>query len=124
MSFEILYENHVEGLELQDRKQEIEQLLKNHICEVTFTKVDGSLRTMSCTMDSSRYTWTPTSPKVKPAASIDKLDPNKIDMDSLMEVKTARKKPEYNLSVWCMDNQAWRSFKVANVTHVRVVDGN
>ena len=124
MSFEILYENHVEGLDLQDRKQEIEQLLKSQVCEVTFTKVDGTLRTMKCTMDSSRYNWTPTTPKIKQANSIDKLDPDNAIMDSLVEVKSVRKKSENNLSVWCMDNQAWRSFKVANVTHVRVVDGN
>lgn len=124
MSREISYDKHAEGQDLQDRKFEIEQLLRSNICEVTFTKVDGSLRSMPCTMDSSRFNWSP-KPRSMPAVTVlDTLDPTNISLDSLLEVKAPRRKPELNLSVWCMDKEGWRSFKVANVVHVRVLDGN
>jgi hypothetical protein len=115
MSYEVLYENHVTGPALDDRKHEIELMLKNHICEVTFVKVDGTLRTMICTTNGSHI---PAQPVKMPKKAAN------LTLDQLLESPKPKAKPAHNISVWCMDNNAWRSFKVANVTHVKVIDGN
>jgi hypothetical protein len=115
MSFEILYETHATGVELDTRKQEIENLLKKSVCEVTFTKVDGTLRTMPCTMDASKIPYSPR-PTLKATNTTLNITESK--------QPRVRVKSEHNLSAWCTDKQAWRSFKVANVTHVKVINGN
>lgn len=66
----------------------------NKNVEVTFTKVDGELRTMPCTLQDIPVV-------VKENA----------------EKKT--KKPNLeNMSVFCTDKQQWRSFKVNNVISI------
>lgn len=112
MKTEILYENHVEGTDLVKRKAEIYELLRQHICEVTFVKVNGELRTMPCTISQDHI----------PAAA---FKPTRLSINDILLEKTnkPRAKSEHNLSVWCTDKSEWRSFKVANVTHVKVLDG-
>lgn len=100
MTLEITYENTVEGLDLDDRNREIRRLLGEHDCEVTFTKVNGELRTMPCTLREAAMP--------KPAVR------------EFRETKVY--KPE-TLSVWCLDKAEWRAFKVANVKSVRVING-
>ena len=76
-------------------REHIVNLLRESICEVTFTKVNGDVRTMPCTLDS---TLLPPQP--------------------LKEFHETRLyKPEV-LSVWCLDKMEWRSFRVANVTKI------
>ena len=90
---EIVYNTVTEDLHL--RNQEIRDLLVHGVSEVTFTKVNGELRTMPCTLDS---TLLPPQP--------------------LKEFHETRLyKPEL-LSVWCVDKSEWRSFRVANVTRI------
>jgi hypothetical protein len=79
-------------------KAELKELLHKHVVEVTFTKVDGSVRVMPCTLKED----------ILPAA------PN-------TESKRTKAPNEANLSVWCTDKAEWRSFKVANVTEVKVL---
>ena len=82
----------------QERNAVLREILGKQDCEVTFTKVDGSLRTMPCTLMTESL----------PARDAAKLHETRI----------------YNpntLSVWCLDKSEWRSFRVANVTHVKVV---
>jgi len=81
--------------------QEILTLLQNNDCEVTFTKVDGSTRVMPCTLREEALP-----PKV----------------EKLTESKP-RAKNESLISAYCLDKQEWRSFKVANVTNVKVLNG-
>jgi hypothetical protein len=80
-------------------------MLRTGVCEVTFTKIDGSVRVMPCTLD----------PAVVPPAPAPKI---------LAEDEQARvrKSNPDNLSVWCTDKQEWRSFRVANVTSVRTIN--
>jgi hypothetical protein len=77
-------------------ESEILNLLRNHDCEVTFKKVNGDLRVMTCTLR-------PTALPVKP----------------LTEEKTSTRAPIPGvISVWCLDRQEWRSFRVSNVISV------
>jgi len=78
-------------------RDEIITMLQSGICEVTFTKVNGELRTMPCTLKS----------ELLPI----------IDTQNIQEGKT-RKTNINNLSVWCTDKNEWRSFKIANVQEV------
>lgn len=79
--------------------QEILELLQHHDCEVTFTKVDGSTRVMPYTL--------------RPEAMPPKLT----------ESKNPRAVNETLISAYCLDKQEWRSFKVANVTNIKVLNG-
>jgi len=78
-------------------REELHQLLNNNICEVTFTKVNGETRTMPCTLKED-------------------LLPARTNPES------AKSLPASNISVWCTDKNEWRSFRVANVTEVRVIE--
>ena len=81
-------------------RQEIIEALQLNICEVTFTKVNGETRTMPCTL---RADIIPTPP---------------VDIASKSNVK--RLENQNVVSAWCTDKNAWRSFRVDNVTDVKV----
>ena len=86
------------GLSALDRHSIISQFLKEHkLAVVTFTKIDGTERTMPCTTD----------PSLMPEFAISEHH------------QTRLFNPE-TMSVWCTDKQAWRSFKTMNVTSVTV----
>lgn len=99
MSLDILYAGEVlNDLQAQDRYIELRNKLREHDCEVTFTKVDGTIRTMPCTLRAD----------VLPVQDTTKV--------------TEAKEPNYNtISVWCLDKKEWRSFRVANVKEVKVL---
>jgi hypothetical protein len=78
-------------------RDEIVSMLEQGICTVTFTKVNGELRHMPCTLKTDLL------PAVVSESGTDKK--KKINTD--------------NLSVWCTDKNEWRSFKVANVQEVK-----
>lgn len=78
------------------RRHAITEELKNKICIVEFTKVDGSLREMPCTLDTAHM----------PPPAVNEHH------------KTKLFKPEV-MSVWCTDKQAWRSFRVDNVLSIK-----
>jgi len=90
---EIVYDTATEDVD--SRNREIRDLLAHGVCEVTFTKLNGELRTMPCTLDS---TLLPPQP--------------------LKEFHETRLYKPETLSVWCVDKAEWRSFRVANVTRI------
>ena len=79
-------------------KQDICELLKSNICSVTFEKVDGTLREMTCTlMENAIETYERITDRTKPVN------------DSV-------------LSVWDVDKNSWRSFRIDSVKIVEVLD--
>jgi hypothetical protein len=78
-------------------KEEIVASLQAGICEVIFTKVNGEIRQMPCTLKS----------ELLPV----------VDSNKLHEEKTRKQNPD-NLSVWCTDKNEWRSFRIANVQKI------
>lgn len=86
------------GYDVHERNVSLRKILREHVCEVTFTKMDGSVRVMSCTLKDG----------VVPAPV-------------LKENAKMRIPNEANLSVWCINKHEWRSFKTANVTEVKVL---
>ena len=92
---EIVYDITSEDLDLDSRNREIRTMLYDGVYEITFTKVNGELRTMPCTLDSSLLPPQP-----------------------LKEFHETRLYKPETLSVWCVDKSEWRSFRVANVTRI------
>lgn len=77
-------------------RNELIEALKAHKCIVKFTKVNGEVREMPCTL--------------------------REDIVPKYEHKTERSKEpnEKVLSVWCTDVNAWRSFRVDSVQELRL----
>ena len=82
-------------------RQDIIKILSNGIHAITFTKVDGTERTMPCTLD----------PAILPAVELieneEKRVPRKLNMDTLR--------------VFVTDINEWRSFRVDNVISIEGV---
>lgn len=85
-------------------RNDIQAALKQGLCEVTFTKVDGTVRTMPCTLKE------------------DLLPPAK--QEDALSTKKVREINEAVLVAYCTDKQAWRSFRVDNVISVEPVASN
>ncbi len=89
----------MEQVNLEEKRQTLSEMLHNHICEVTFTKVNGEQRVMPCT-----------------------LKEGVVPVIERKEGTQAKKQNTDTMSVFCMDKKEWRSFRIANVTHVKVLD--
>lgn len=83
-----------------DRHMWLDSLLKQGIYEVTFTKIDGSTRVMPCTLKAD-------------------LLPARTQSES----KISKPRPLHteNISVYATDVQGWRSFRVMNLTNIRLL---
>lgn len=77
-------------------RDELKRILSNNAHRVRFTKKDGSIRFMLCTLDSS-------------------LIPEKFEE---AEPATPRKVSETTLRVYDLEAEGWRSFIIANVIEV------
>lgn len=80
-------------------QSEITEILNKGIHSITFTKVDGTERTMPCTLD----------PALLPITELkeEKTIPRKLNMDTLR--------------VFVTDIQEWRSFRIENLKNIEGV---
>lgn len=74
----------------------IRSLLQSYVLSITFDKIDGTSRTMTCTLDKSRL----------PAIEAAKIEPNETGD---------------HIRVWDLDNNGWRSFIATRVKSVRII---
>ena len=88
----------LQGNTAEERGQWIRNLLDTGTYEITFTKVDGSKRIMPCTLKSD-------------------LLPQR----ELTENRRTKANNHEVLSVWCVDKSEWRSFRVMNVTEIKLI---
>jgi len=81
-------------------KESIRSLLKNDILEVVFIKTDGNVREMRCTLQEKFV--------------------------EVYDKKTDKVKPENDsvISVWDLDNNGWRSFKLDSIQTVSIVESD
>jgi hypothetical protein len=79
-------------------RDQLSNMLRTSECEVTFTKINGEVRTMPCTLD----------PAIVPPAP----EPKVLAEGKVPKVK--KENPDV-MSVWCLDKKEWRSFRIANV---------
>lgn len=81
-------------------KANFQDLLKRHICAITFTKVNGETRVMNCTLRTDKLP--PEPPK---------------DDDGKPKRDFATTVPVYDL-----DKNAWRSFRVDSLKDIQIVE--
>lgn len=81
-----------------DRFMWLNNLLKDGVYQVSFTKLDGSTRTMPCTL--------------KP----DLLPPRVVTKESKEKIEPIMTE---TLAVFVTDINEWRSFRVMNVTEIK-----
>lgn len=77
--------------------------LKQHVCEIHFTKVNGDARVMRCTLQRDFL-------------------PKDFNTE---EIDVEHKKPQ-NLEVivvWDVHQKGWRSFRVESVQYAQIIDG-
>jgi hypothetical protein len=86
----------LEGDTAETRNAFLRSILQTGIYSVTFTKLNGELRTMPCTLKA------------------DLLPPLIVNEDKPAKVPKAD-----TMGVWCTDKQEWRAFKVMNVIDVQ-----
>lgn len=86
----------IKGDTATERNSWLKSLLSQGIYDVTFTKVNGEVRTMPCT-----------------------LMPSRLPKKEINESNKSKTRSIDALSVWCLDKHEWRSFKVMNVTEVK-----
>jgi hypothetical protein len=85
-------------LDVEQRRNYLLDVLKENECTVTFTKIDGTVRNMPCTLNAARL-------------------PAQITNES----KKTRAVKSDVVSVFCTDKGEWRSFRVMNVTDIQVL---
>ena len=81
-----------------ERHMWLESLLREGVYEVTFTKLDGSSRTMPCTLKSDLLPSRPLTEETTTKPKVLKLE---------------------TMSAWATDIEQWRSFRVMNVTGIK-----
>ena len=82
-------------------REQLSELLHSGECLVEFTKVNGEVRAMPCTLKAEL---------IPPAPVVE----GKI-------VKEKKFNPEV-MSVWCLDKKEWRSFRIANVISAKTTN--
>lgn len=91
-------------------RDQLSELLHSGECVVEFTKINGEVRTMPCTLNESLIP--------QPPVHITNTD-NPIDFPTPKKEKKVN--PEV-MNVWCLDKKEWRSFRIANLISVKVKD--
>jgi patatin-like phospholipase/acyl hydrolase len=87
------------------QRQPIINDLKQAVCEVTFTKVNGERRVMRCTLD----------PRYMPQITKEQI--------SHLDEQHARPENQEVIAAWDVQKGGWRSFRVDSVDYVQEVDG-
>ena len=91
-------------------REQLNELLHSGECVVEFTKVNGEVRTMPCTLNEALIP--------PPPVHVTNTD-NPVDFP---KVKREKKPNPEVMSVWCLDKKEWRSFRIANVISAKAKD--
>ena len=78
-------------------RDQLSNLLHSGECIVEFTKVNGEVRSMPCTLK----------PELIPPAPVKVLAEGEVP-------KVKKENPDV-MNVWCLDKKEWRSFRIANL---------
>ena len=88
-------------------------LLLENECIVEFTKVNGEVRSMPCTLKAEVI------PDPIPAPNFLHFTNTDNPIDFPVVKKEKKVNPDV-MSVWCLDKKEWRSFRIANVISAKV----
>lgn len=87
---------------LKYNRDDILKDLRVHIVEVTFTKADGTVRVMRCSLK----------PEYLPATYVNDMNEEKEFHHKNLDV----------ISAWDVEKSAWRSFRIDTVHYCQVID--
>jgi hypothetical protein len=91
-------------------RDQLSALLHTGECVVEFTKVDGTVRSMPCTLSETLLPPPPV---------------HETNTDNPVDFPKKEKKQNLDImSVWCLDKKEWRSFRIANVISAKAKDEN
>ena len=94
---------------LDEKRRILLQALRRCSCEITFKKVDGSIRVMPCTLK----------PQSLPAQEFEIVFET---VETATEpAKKPRKENPNTIRVYCLDKEEWRSFRIDNVIALKVL---
>lgn len=85
--------------ELKPTREILRGILNKYVCEVRFTKLDGTERTMPCTLKREAL-------------------PAEYVADGYHKTKLVNTE---TMSVFCTDKNAWRSFRIENVKSITIL---
>jgi hypothetical protein len=85
-------------------REEMVKLLKRGAVDITFTKVDGSLRTMRSTLNPKHM-------------------PPQMKNEDLEAAETHRKENPDVLAIWSINDLGWRSFRLDNILSAQYIEG-
>ena len=88
-------------------------LLLENECIVEFTKVNGEVRSMPCTLKAEVI------PDPIPAPNFLHFTNTDNPIDFPVPKKEKKLNPDI-MSVWCLDKKEWRSFRVDNVVDLHI----
>jgi hypothetical protein len=88
---------------MMNSKTELKEIIQNNVVTVVFTKVDGTERAMKCTL----------LPEYLPQKQQDNVQ--------LLQESLSRLENPNTLSVWDLDNNAWRSFRCDSVQKIQMM---
>jgi hypothetical protein len=94
-------------------KHWLKNLLHNEIVELVFIKSDGTQRVMKCTLDALILT--------SGVMLLEEKRVSKSETTGQSELKKSRPKPrenKENITVWDVEAEDWRSFKVRSLTNI------
>jgi len=89
----------------------INKLLRTGVFNVEFTKLNGEIRVMPCTLD----------PLVVPTTPV---PINEANIDNSANTKKEKQHDPETMSVWCTDKQSWRSFKTMRVISIKAMQAD
>jgi hypothetical protein len=90
-------------------KLELINLLHNNVANITFTKVNGDVRTLKGTLMESIV------PKKE-------MDPAGVGVETIVETQARKATNENVVVVWDIENDGYRSFRVDSVTAVEIIE--
>ena len=87
-------------LTLEEKHLAVVSMLRDYECIVTFTKVNGEVREMPCTLKDA----------LMPVAT-------QLISEDIVEVTA----PNFSvITAWCTDKEAWRAMRTANIINVKL----
>jgi hypothetical protein len=84
-------------------KETLKEALAKYVAEITFNKVDGSVRKMNCTLMTD---YLPQVISEEQAAHVPRVQTDEV------------------LAVWDLDKQGWRSFRLDSIINVNYIGVN
>lgn len=89
----------------------LDDILRENVVEITFTKTDGSQRHMNCT---KKYDVIESGIKSNRVT-------NESDITTVSKKKKAAPASKNLITVWDIDVNDWRSFRVKNLTNILTI---